>query len=314
MRKNRLSRTMPSQPKRESLRIPSRKNRDQTQACEERSPGSGDSHGVFHYFTRFPMEIQLMIWPSIRHYFCLEAAGRGYAAFDTKTRQCIKTTAKSAEPNQDDPLDPMEYKIRFTNKVFTLPTGSDTRVDCILGGRTFRTQRTLAPAYAWVNFQRDPFIIENTSYGFPGRLRFLLSGIGAKMPRELDTSHWGSRIQKLCFYLIPMLIENACDDLDRKVFTRMNSLRTVYLVTILSSRCSYRVHLNGRADRHGYASIQNMNHSVCPSNGYFCSPLNWRNPATDPEQKKAEMIVLLMESGRQNVEVKVVVDTLYDAW
>jgi hypothetical protein len=191
----------------------------------------------FPKFLQLPTELQLMIWaawredqPAIRHYFCLESDGRGYAAFDPTTKRCVKTTARTAISNEDDPLDPMEYKIRFTTAVAVVPEGSTISINKILDGHTLSTQPRMNPAFAWVNFEKDVFIIENTSHRFPGNMRFLLRNVGAKMPPPLEPGHWASRIQTLAFRITGPTLRDVFKLAQCDVWSKMTLLKTVLLI------------------------------------------------------------------------------------
>jgi hypothetical protein len=82
----------------------------------------------FHLFIALPMELQLMIWAFwrsdqsvIHHYMFMGRHHRFYTAYDTAEKRYLRTTAKSVDPDLfgGTPLDPMEYKILFTNTVKT---------------------------------------------------------------------------------------------------------------------------------------------------------------------------------------------------
>lgn len=199
----------------------------------------------FHLFPKLPAELQLLVWkawredqPVIRHYFSLEAGGRVYAASDLETPGLITTAARSAEPGSNDPIDPEEYKIRFTNGVTTIG-GTDTvaRLTKVLNaGNAYGKGSLVKPAYTWVNFEKDIFIINNTTYNYGGRLRFLLRGIGAKFPAELSSNHWATRIQKLALRVQDawQRAREPCgriDELDGKIISKMKALKTIYIIT-----------------------------------------------------------------------------------
>ncbi|KAK8110242.1 uncharacterized protein PG998_006699 [Apiospora kogelbergensis] len=161
----------------------------------------------FHLFTKLPIELQLIIWsfwredqPVLRHYMVLTRHTRAYAALDFIAGKFVPTAAHSTDSTKDDPLDPMEFKIRFSNSVLTTKGSYDDPLSVILNpssdvpsdSREVFTR--LSPAFAWVNFEKDIFCIENLGHRFGGRFRFLSPNIGAKVPKPLAADHWASRI------------------------------------------------------------------------------------------------------------------------
>jgi hypothetical protein len=99
----------------------------------------------------------------------------------------------------------------------------------------------LAPAWAWVNFEKDVFAVANLGHRFPGELRYLFHNIGAKIPRDLPGDHWARRIEKLAL----RTYENASvltmlSELDRKALAQLTSLKLVYIVIWACPYCSAR--------------------------------------------------------------------------
>ncbi|KAK6073322.1 hypothetical protein SCUP515_06934 [Seiridium cupressi] len=239
-------------------KLPASRSNNQS---DTRNGNSGEAAArEFHYFSELPMEIQLMIWdewrkeePPIRHYLLLGVNGRFYGALNPQTHRYIPTTARTALTDESDPLDPMEYKIRFTNHVGTVPGTSPNpypfddssddwsytyhetprlrRVYPPLSdfwrNRSYALHEVPSPGRAWVNFKRDVFFVDNVDYRRPGRMRFLHHNIGAWMPKELDSDHWAFRIEKLAFYTD----HDRWDELDYRVFSKMDKLRSVFIVT-----------------------------------------------------------------------------------
>ncbi|KAK8040990.1 hypothetical protein PG994_013997 [Apiospora phragmitis] len=161
----------------------------------------------FHLFPKLPLEIQLMVWsiwrqdvPVIRHHMSLFDETRFYGALNPATKEFVRVPARSAASDQDDPLDPMEYKIRFTNQVQTMqgkyddPLGIAYRSPSVSHEPGFRH---LKPAFVWVNFEKDIFTIQNIDHRHSGSFRFLMHNIGSKVPKPLAPDHWASRIQTL---------------------------------------------------------------------------------------------------------------------
>ncbi|KAK7954715.1 hypothetical protein PG988_015409 [Apiospora saccharicola] len=161
----------------------------------------------FHLFPKLAIELQLMIWsfwrqdqPILRHYMSLFHDTRFYAAFDPSTKTFVRTTARSADSEEDDPLDPMEHKIRFTNQIQTVVGQQKSVLSVVLRSHSRYDEvgyQHLKPAFAWVNFEKDFFNIENINHRVDGRFRFLMHNIGAKIPKPLAPDHWASRIQTL---------------------------------------------------------------------------------------------------------------------
>ncbi|KAK8035527.1 hypothetical protein PG993_010522 [Apiospora rasikravindrae] len=161
----------------------------------------------FHLFTKLPPELRLMVWsmwrqdePVLRHYMSLFHDTRFYAALDPAAKEFVRTSARSADSDQDDPLDPMEYKIRFPNQIQTIWGKQEHPLSVTFQSQLFHRKggyRNLKPAFAWVNFEKDIFSIENVDHRLGGRFRFLLHHIGAKVPKPLAPDHWASRIQTL---------------------------------------------------------------------------------------------------------------------
>lgn len=278
-----------------------------------RAPGAKRSSAPgakrFPKFLQLPTEVQLMIWaawredqPPIRHYFCLELQGRGYAAFDPAERRCVKTTARTAEANDDDPLDPMEYKVRFTDYVTAAPEGSNMPVSSFLNGYTLSMQPRLKPAFAWVNFEKDVFIVQNTSYRLPGNLRFLLRNIGAKLPPPLDPGHWASRIRTLALYVADPKDRALSLPQNMAVWVNMTSLKTVLLIINGMDTPWYWKLLPRRS-----LCVHGFKHLDAPAKHYGQIIEGKFNEC---QVVRLELIRLLAQCGRTNVEVELVVDPL----
>ncbi|KAK8066704.1 hypothetical protein PG997_013451 [Apiospora hydei] len=164
----------------------------------------------FHLFPKLPPELQLMVWtmwrqdePILRHYMSLFHDTRFYAALNPAAKEFVQTSARSAASDQDDPLDPMEYKIRFTNEIRTVQGKTEHPLAVAFRSHMVFNEggyRHLKPAFAWVNFEKDIFSIENISHRLGGRFRFLMHQIGAKVPKPLAPGHWASRIQTLALH------------------------------------------------------------------------------------------------------------------
>ncbi|KAK8101890.1 hypothetical protein PG999_012264 [Apiospora kogelbergensis] len=128
---------------------------------------------------------------------------RAYAALDFIAGRFVPTAAHSTDSTKDDPLDLMGFKIRFSNSVLTTKGSYDDPLNVILNPSSVVPSDSrevftrLSPAFAWVNFEKDIFCIENLGHRFGGRFRFLSHNIGAKVPKPLAADHWASRIQTL---------------------------------------------------------------------------------------------------------------------
>ncbi|KAK8856744.1 hypothetical protein PGQ11_012656 [Apiospora arundinis] len=311
----------------------------------------------FHLFPNLPAELQLMIWsfwradqPALRHYMGLTNNARYYAALNPTTREFIKTTARSTESDKDDPVDPMEYQIRFTNSIMTTQGKYQDPLDVVHlidGSRLDRSKERyarLAPAFAWVNFEKDAFCIENLGHRYETRFRFLLHNIGAKVPKPLAADHWASRIQTLtlhttcepksaplylpwptwwsfrvhgipsdmvCTYFNPVPLS----DIDDQVLGIMSSLKRVLLVMKSYRLCPllYRNILHDRIGSNGYVeysviqAIHTPGHALYLDGEGKCDGGCHLTEITEPEVI-TDMRQKLDGMGKQRVEVKLVAD------
>lgn len=244
----------------------------------------------FHLFLKLPIELQLMIWTIwrqdqlvLRHYMSLFYDTRFYAALDPSTKKFVRTAARSAASEQDGPLDPMEHKIRFTNEIQSILGQHTSPLSIVLRAHPFPQGgleaqsglgcHHLKPAFAWVNFEKDIFSIENISYRFGGRFRFLMHNIGVKVPKPMAPNHWASRIQILTLQTEcrPVVIEDAhrqalnwfsmgdrygrysppasLMDIDDQVLQMMASLKRILLVIQRFKLCSVTRRLLDSAEK-----------------------------------------------------------------
>lgn len=291
----------------------------------------------FHCFSKLPQEIQLLVWdawrehvPTVRHYFVLELNGRGYAAFNCTSKSWIQIAARTAKPALDDPMDPLEHKILFTNKIsFASPKPNspapDTwdltyallslrpRINEILDGNYFSDQgNTLRPAYAWVNFRKDVFFVDTIGYRLPGRLRFLFYDIGNRLPQLFGINHWATKIQKLAFYINgprQSKLYGLWDEIDINALAKMRLLKQIFLV-FQCSGCS--VEYQYRADSHGFVHDITNNEKHLPGaivvDEYSGVTNLCQMPPASAQQQKAEMASLLAKAGMSTVKVEVVAD------
>ncbi|KAI1854743.1 hypothetical protein JX265_002380 [Neoarthrinium moseri] len=289
-----------------------------------------------HNFPRLPKEIQLLIWdfwrqhaPIIRHYFVLHLSGRAYAAFNCETKNWVQTASRTAEPSHDDPLDPMEHKILFTNAINVALPGTlspapvswahesahgsvYSHIHQILSGHYFFDRgNTLRPAHASVNFRKDVFFIDNIGYRLPGRMRFLFHRIGARRPRWVE-NHWAAKIEKLAFYVNGSQqseLNGFWGEIDIEALANMRLLKKVYLV-FRCSGCS--VEHQHRADSHGFVHDLPNNGMHSPDVGILDEFGNistlCRMSSAKAQQQKAEMASRFTKAGRHAVEVEVVAD------
>ncbi|KAI8628379.1 hypothetical protein F5Y19DRAFT_486056 [Xylariaceae sp. FL1651] len=195
----------------------------------------------FHLFTELPLELQLLVWkfwregrPVIHHYLFVSPKGRCYAALDTKRDKFIHTTTQCAktEVRHGTSLNPMEYKIRFTNSVWMITDYQcvDFLVNMVCNAREFWPyfwgEGEKGTLYTWVNFEKDIFFV-GSNYRWPGQLRFLFYRIGGKLPQAIKDDHWALRIQQLAMYVSDK--DSLCE-LDRRAFSQLKHLRKVFLI------------------------------------------------------------------------------------
>lgn len=275
---------------------------------------------------------------------------RFYAAFDPSTKQFVRTTSRSVASEQDDPLDPMEHKIRFSNQIRTTLGQRSSPLSVVLRSHPHPHDGAgyhhLQPAFAWVNFEKDIFNIENISYRFDGRFRFLMHNIGAKIPKPLAPDHWASRIQTLtlrtdCQPLRPYNVVNMAyfhnwctmgdqfgayrrpvplTDVDDQVFQIMTSLRRILLVMQSFKICPFTrpilssvdATLGGYLDyaaletAHKKANVRTLNFNGVKVYDCQCPS------EIMPTEVLGEMRRKLDGMGKQSVELKFVVDTVTD--
>ena len=179
---------------------------------------------VFHLFPQLPPELQLLIWGfwregepgrpgrplHVRHYLLLSATkGRLYAAVDPTWEWTI--TARQAWRGE------AEVGMVGAGPVWPDPEVSVVRLASMAGrveeevhpgygyGSRFeppskRIYTTWArPLHAQVDFARDVFMLRS-KHRLPGQLRWLLKGIGARMPPPMAGDHWARHIQRLAIW------------------------------------------------------------------------------------------------------------------
>lgn len=311
----------------------SRRNKDPGSHAEEPAPKDQEKGHLqnFHLFPLLPQEIQLMIWafwrsnqPIIRHYFALKGQCRAYAAFDTETMKFITaaTTARSAEIASDDPLDPMEFKVRFTNRVETVDDMAKLE-EAVSGCKPVSVRwnearppwPVLSPAFTWVNFEKDIFML-SSRYRFPGQLRFLFQKIGAISPPDIPGNHWARRIQHLG---IRMSTQHDCpNELDARGLSQMVSLKRVYL--ILTSGLPLNYYLKRAGPGSLFYSGLKHDFGFVGFNPADHSKVDLRHPLGQAFLRCFEVTTLTAaylrgyfeENGKQGVDIQIVIDKFLD--
>ncbi|KAK8001633.1 hypothetical protein PG991_013855 [Apiospora marii] len=309
----------------------------------------------FHVFPNLPIELQLMIWsfwradqPVLRHYMSLFNDTRFYAALDSSTKMFVRTASRSVASEQNDPLDPMEHKIRFTNRIQTILGQHGNPLSVVLRPYSYSNvavrYRQLAPAFAWVNFEKDIFNIENINHRLDGRFRFLMHNIGVKIPKPLAPNHWASRIQTLtlrtdCRPIRPPRIGAIVrsndgrtigdeygayrspvpfTDLDDQVLEIMTSLRRILLVMQSINFCPITLPILSSPDATpggylDYAAIEAAHTKARITTRTF-NGVKMYDCLCSAELTSTEVIGEMRQKldgmGKQGVELKLVVDTV----
>ncbi|KAI3325465.1 hypothetical protein HD806DRAFT_552741 [Xylariaceae sp. AK1471] len=259
----------------------------------------------FHLFTALPIELQLMIWaywrsdqPVIHHYMFMGRYRRFYAAYDADQKTLLETTAKSADPGlfEGAPLDPMEYKIRFTNTVATALRFSDMNTRRI-NQQSARLQLK-RPAHTWVNFEKDVFFFRNVGYRFPGELKFLFYRIGVKMPKDIKDDHWAHNIRQLAIYTFEN--EDSLCELDCRAFSQLRGLRKVFIAVKHAGSgdmlATFAPHYD---ERRGFVDFDEFFKHF----GTISFPRK-----VSAEKIRAQLVGIFEQSGRKDIVVRLMVD------
>ncbi|KAI1503990.1 hypothetical protein F5X99DRAFT_373158 [Biscogniauxia marginata] len=259
----------------------------------------------FHLFPKLPIELQLMVWefwrpdqPSIRHYFFLEALGRSYAAVDMQTNRAVLM--------DESPLDPMKYKICFTNKVATI-ADRDT-ITSIIKGSISKGMRA-SPSYTWVDFEKDVFFVHNTTYKLSGHLRFIYRQMGERSPHVIENNHWSIKIQQLAL-LVSVDTEDLAD-LDRYTFSHLSALKTVYLVCKPGGYFNPDFFVGNRLARYGFKDLDLVVNQRSANDQYYWAQYSWTTVAREviaARSLRDKLREVFDRNGQGEVKIEIVCD------
>ncbi|KAJ8132641.1 hypothetical protein O1611_g992 [Lasiodiplodia mahajangana] len=235
-----------------------------------------------------------------------ECCGRCYAAFDPNTGKVVRTSARSADPKLDDgvPLDPAEFKIRFTGKVTLITTAKMLRdlinLGCPRGSLVLEVPCPCpqTPAYTWANFNRDVFFL-GSFYRHPGLLRFLFHGVNHRIPRDINEDHWAHRIRQLAVYLP---IRDPLNELDLRAFSQLRGLRKVFLVF----RVDPKEEFNYRSTNH-LVKLEKINeyYKWVPEDSTPYLPIG------NAEEIRAQLLDVFQKGNRNHITVELMVDIIF---
>ncbi|KAI0404889.1 hypothetical protein F4802DRAFT_615287 [Xylaria palmicola] len=270
----------------------------------------------FHLFTALPTELQLIIWdfwrenrPVFYHYLFLAPEGRYYSAVNMTSRKTVHTTAQTANPTIDNglPLDPFECKITFTNRIKRFSMPLNIPAQCLLrywngaGTRDLHFKPRRGSRDTWVSFERDTFIVHST-HRLPGKLRFLFNNIGSEAPKDIQHDAWPQGIRRLAMYVFQG--DSLCE-LDRRAFSQLKSLRSVWLLVHLSdSELGESVSLSFKIGHH-LGTIKDMKDIVIEVQG----PGDDFDPIypalLDAQDMRTQLVRLFEEDKRRGIDVRV---------
>lgn len=114
-----------------------------------------------------------------------------YSNASQGTMQLLDTTAQTAHPSlfHGEPLDPMEYKIRFPSTVRVLKYYRSFSYKSLYSVFTqlFEPKYYVfrSSPYTYVNFDNDVFFFNNRKSQLQGQLRFLFHNNGTDMPKDI---------------------------------------------------------------------------------------------------------------------------------
>ncbi|KAF2963075.1 hypothetical protein GQX73_g10501 [Xylaria multiplex] len=208
----------------------------------------------FHLFPTLPVELQLMIWEfsrinqnPIHHYlFIKRDEVRFYAAIDVEDGIVgISRPTSHAVIDDDMQLNHLGDKIRLTGNVRTAVRRLAYPYEVRLWGidETIFTPDP-EPAYTWVDFDKDVFILGSFGKPIEWYFRHCAWVFAPIIIREeglvIGSDHWAHRIQQLGVYVYEKAI--GLGDIDCGILSKLRKLRKVFLIASTTGLCGYFFH------------------------------------------------------------------------
>ncbi|KAI0179806.1 hypothetical protein GGR52DRAFT_214001 [Hypoxylon sp. FL1284] len=187
----------------------------------------------FHLFTKFPTELQDMVWECYRdgldptcHCFSITASQiRRYTAVNPKKWEMVNSISKE-RPADEDML-PNDSLIRFDGEVTVIGLGKTGSVSQLFANGPYH--HTVSAAFVRADPKRDLFFFNYTRYrGRHEWFRFVRNPIKGIQPPKLPEDHWIRSVRNVAL-LVPFKI-GSLSDCDRAVLSQMKHLQQVYLV------------------------------------------------------------------------------------